>query len=64
MCFYTGDLVAVDGMSTLATLVLVAEVPEVVIEVSSENINCSGMQPPLLSDRGGLKKLSCVSDER
>ena len=31
MCFYTGDLVAVDGMSTLATLVRVAEAPEVVI---------------------------------
>jgi hypothetical protein len=60
MCFYTGDLVAFDGMSTLAPLVRVAEAPEVVIEVSSGNINCSGMQPPLLSDRGGLEAELCV----
>ena len=31
MCFYTGDLVPVDGMSTLAALVRVAAAPEVVV---------------------------------
>ena len=46
MCFYTGDLVSVDGMITLWTLVRGAEAFEAVLEFSTGNINCSGMHLP------------------
>ena len=60
MCFCTGDLVAVDGMSTLAALVRVSEAPEVVLGVSSRIANALACNPRP-SERQGVLRSPFVS---